>query len=64
MTDSETTNWGGAEVDRVDMPKIIRNTSTPENEKFWQAVVKNAKEVDGWPEWKKGWVRAVPKVDA
>jgi len=39
------------------MKKIIRNTSTAENARFWQSAIKSAEIVDRWPAWKKGWVR-------
>jgi hypothetical protein len=39
------------------MKQLIRDTSTPEKQLFWDAIDKSVREVEGWPDWKKGWVR-------
>lgn len=41
----------------------VRVLSQEEIRKFWAHVEKNAKEVEGWPEWKRGGLAiAVPEA--
>jgi hypothetical protein len=37
----------------------VNGLSAEETERFWAHVEKNAKEVESWPEWKKGGISIV-----
>ena len=43
--------------------KIKRNLDTPESREFWARAEKVAKQIENWPDWKKGWSNIFPTND-
>ena len=39
--------------------KIVRNMSTEESRKFWEAAERTAAEVETWPAWKRAGINVV-----
>jgi len=46
------------------MKKIKRNMDSEESREFWESVKKSAKEVESWPDWKRGGMIDIPPKKA
>ncbi len=43
--------------------KIVRDTSTAESKKFWEAAQAAAVEVQGWPDWRRAGINVRQQLD-